>query len=194
MRRHALAERARSTSRQSPCKTAANMYLNISGANISDYDPGDLCCIPGAERYIVPALFAVIVLFGCLGNGLVLTVVLKNRDYSRNTTSLFIVNLAVADCVFLVGCVPFHAVIYTVDQWPFGGFMCKLVHLVQYSSMLASVFTLVAMALDRYLAVRYPLQTKHLRTPRVALIWSALVWLSALLASSPWPIVYTTRR
>ena len=154
----------------------------------------DMCCIPGVERYVVPALFAVIVLFGCLGNGLVLAVVLKNRDYTRNTTSLFIVNLSIADLVFLVGCVPFHAIIYTLDQWPFGGVMCKTVHLIQYASMLASVFTLVAMAMDRYLAVKYPLKTKHLRTPRVALVWSAMVWLVALTISSPWPIVYSTRR
>ena len=141
--------------------------------------------------YLVPPVFTVVVVLGCLGNALVIAVVLKNKDQFRNTTNLFILNLALADMLFLVFCVPFHTVIFAgVDPWPFGDIVCRLIHLVQYSSMGASVFTLVAMSLDRYLAVGHPIKTKHLRTPCMALLISVLIWVVALALAMPSPIVF----
>ena len=151
------------------------------------------CCQPSIERFLIPAIFCVVVILGCLGNTLVVIVVLKNRDHFRNTTNLFILNLAIADMLFLIFCVPFHAIVYTVPDWPFGDFMCKFVHLVQYSSMVSSILTLVAMSLDRYLAVGHPIKTKHLRTPWIALFISVITWLIAITIALPWPIVYTVR-
>lgn len=149
------------------------------------------CCVPGIERYIVPAIFYLIVMLGCTGNVLVILVVIKNKDVFRNTTNLFILNLAVADLFFLIFCVPFHANIHHMQHWIFGEFMCKFVHLVQYIGMMASILTLVAMALDRFLAVGYPLSTKHIRTPIVALVISVLIWLISLGIAVPMFVVYT---
>lgn len=167
----------------------SNFSSNVS----TDVYEGSACCVPGLERFIVPAIFSVVVLLGCLGNTLVIIVVFKNKDHFRNTTNLFILNLAIADMLFLIFCVPFHAIIYTLNDWPFGEFMCKFVHLVQFSSMMASIFTLVAMSLDRYLAVGHPIRTKHLRTPWIALLVSVLTWTFAIGIAIPWPIVYTVR-
>ena len=147
----------------------------------------------GAERVIVPMVFSLVVLCGCVGNSLVIVVVLKNRDYLRNTTNLFILNLAIADLLFLMFCVPFHAVIFSTTYWPFGQVLCKLVHFIQYSSMVASIFTLVAMAADRYCAVAYALQTKHFRTPTHAFITSSCIWVGAVVVAVPWPIFYTVK-
>ncbi|KAK2139551.1 hypothetical protein LSH36_1724g00000 [Paralvinella palmiformis] len=170
---------------------------NVSRPNDTD-DVGNsgettLCCSPGVERFIVPFVFSIVVILGCLGNVLVIVVVIKNRDHYRNTTNLFILNLAIADVLFLVFCVPFHAVIYTTIKWPFGEFMCKAVHLVQYSSMVASVLTLVAMSIDRYMAVGYPLMTKHVRTPTTAFLISVVIWVLSIAMAMPWPIFYTVR-
>ena len=151
------------------------------------------CCVPGSERIVVPVIFSIIVLLGCFGNGLVITVVFKNKSFFRNTTNIFIVNLAVADLMFLIFCVPFHAVIHTSPEWPFGECMCKVVHLVQYASMAASILTLVAMALDRYLAVVYPLKTKHLRTPKTALMVILFIWILSIVIALPWPVFYTVK-
>ena len=144
---------------------------------------------PGLEGIIIPVISSLIVFFGCIGNIIVIIVVIRNRDHFRNTTNLFILNLSIADLLFLVFCVPFHAIIYTIP-WPFGTFMCKFVHLVQYSSMVASILTLVAMAADRYLALAFSLETKHLRTPLIAFITSCVIWLVALAIALPQPIVY----
>ena len=76
---------------------------------------------------------------------------------------------------------------------PFGLVVCKLVHFMQCSSMVASIFTLVAMAADRYCAVAYALQTKHFRTPMNAFIISLCIWVGALAVAVPWPIFYTVK-
>ena len=148
---------------------------------------------PGAEAIIVPVIFSFMIVLGGIGNLLVIIVVIINKDHFKNTTNLFILNLAAADLLFLVFCVPFHAVIYTSPAWPFGQFMCKFVHLVQYASMIASILTLVAMSFDRYLAVGFPLRTKHMRTPYKALGIVVGVWLLSLIMAVPWPIFFTIR-
>ena len=141
----------------------------------------------------VPVIHTIFVVLGCLGNFLVVIVVVKNRGYRRNTTNLFILNLAIADILFLLFCVPFHAVIYAVISWPLGEFMCKFIHFVQYFSMVASVLLLVAMSTDRYLAVAHPLLTRHLRTPKTALTITIVIWVIASGVALPWPIFYTVR-
>ena len=147
----------------------------------------------GSEAIIVPIVFSLMVLLGGIGNLLVMIVVIRNKDHFKNTTNLFILNLAAADLLFLIFCVPFHVVIYTSLGWPFGQFMCKFVHLVQYASMVASILTLVAMSFDRYLAVGYPLRTKHMRTPKKALCIAICVWVLSILMALPWPVFYTIR-
>ena len=64
---------------------------------------------------------------------------------------------------------------------------------MQFASMAASIYTLVAMSLDRFLAVGYPLRTKHLRQPPAALAVVVGVWTASLLLAAPWIAVYTVR-
>jgi len=49
----------------------------------------------------------------------------------------------------------------------------------------------IQMSLDRFLAVVYPLQTKHLRTPRAALCVTVVIWVLASVAAMPPGLVYT---
>jgi len=170
-------------------------YHNNTSSYDTEYSNDDGCCNVGYERIIVPLIFCAVIAFGCIGNILVIVVVIRNREQYASTTNIFIVNLAVADLAFLVFCVPFHAVIYTSpDTWPFGNVLCKVVHGVQFASMAASIYTLVAMSLDRFLAVGYPLRTKHLRQPPAALAVVIGVWTSSILLAAPWIAVYTVRQ
>jgi allatostatin receptor len=44
----------------------------------------------------------------------------------RNTTNVLILNLAVADLLFIVFCVPFTATDYALNYWPFGLMWCQV--------------------------------------------------------------------
>uniref|UniRef100_A0A8D2DUS5 Galanin receptor type 2 n=1 Tax=Sciurus vulgaris TaxID=55149 RepID=A0A8D2DUS5_SCIVU len=141
------------------------------------------------EAVLVPLLFALIFLVGTVGNVLVLAVLLRGGQ-AVSTTNLFILNLGVADLCFIVCCVPFQATIYTLDGWVFGSLLCKAVHFLIFLTMHASSFTLAAVSLDRYLAIRYPLHSRELRTPRNALAAIGLIWVLALLFSGPYLSYY----
>lgn len=113
----------------------------------------------------------------------------------RSTTNLLIINLACADILFVFFCVPFTASDYVLPTWPFGSFWCKIVShevmkhpwnfntitpslslppspaQVQYMIVVtchASVYTLVLMSLDRFLAVVHPIASMSIRTERNA--------------------------
>ncbi len=69
---------------------------------------------------VVPIFFSLVVLVGFFGNLLVVLVVTFNRQM-RNTTNMLILNLAVADILFIVFCVPSTATSYALPHdWPFG--------------------------------------------------------------------------
>lgn len=99
---------------------------------------------------IVSVVFSVIFLLGTVGNSLVLAVLLRSGQVGYNTTNLFILNLSVADFSFIIFCVPFQATIYSLEDWVFGSFMCKVVHFFINLTMYASSFTLAAVSVDRY--------------------------------------------
>lgn len=58
---------------------------------------------------------------------LFLNSVVTANQQMRSTTNLLIINLAVADILFVIFCVPFTATDYVFTEWPFGDIWCKFV-------------------------------------------------------------------
>ncbi|XP_075415811.1 galanin receptor type 2 [Tenrec ecaudatus] len=166
--------------------------MNSSGApGVQDASEAGSSWQP--ETVVVPALFALIFLVGTVGNALVLAVLLRGGQ-AVSTTNLFILNLGVADLCFVVCCVPFQATVYTLDSWVFGSLLCRAVHFLIFLTMYASSFTLAAVSLDRYLAIRYPLHSRELRTPRNALVAIGLIWGLSLIFAGPYLSYYRQSR
>uniref|UniRef100_A0A4W4HBV9 G-protein coupled receptors family 1 profile domain-containing protein n=1 Tax=Electrophorus electricus TaxID=8005 RepID=A0A4W4HBV9_ELEEL len=82
------------------------------------------------DAWLVPLVFALIMVIGLVGNSLVLYVISKHKKM-WTATNLYIANLAMTDITFLVCCVPFTAVLYPLPSWVFGNFMCKFVSYIQ---------------------------------------------------------------
>jgi len=91
--------------------------------NVNPYDEDNWFEI--LIRVVVPALFGMIVLTGFIGNMVVVLVVSLYRR-ARTATSLLMLNLAVADLVFIFVCVPTTAARYALPVWPFGPVWCKV--------------------------------------------------------------------
>lgn len=140
----------------------------------------------GPEVVIVPVIFGCIFLLGIFGNTLVIIVIgrVKSRR-SRSTTNIFILNLSIADLTFLLFCVPFQATIYSLPEWIFGAFLCKFVHYFVMVSMLVSIFTLVAMSIDRYIAVVLSKKSPCIRNRKNALIGVCIIWLLSFIFAVP---------
>eukprot|EP00064_Thunnus_orientalis_P026217 superscaffoldBa00015821_g26707 len=149
----------------------------------------------GPEAVIVPVVFGLIFVVGVVGNCLVMVVIGKVRYRGGggggrtrrpgSPTNIFILNLSVADLIFLLVCVPLHATIYSLDEWVFGAFLCKAGHYFLMVSMLVSVFTLVAMSVDRYIAVVRSKNAPCVRSRRNALVGVCVIWTLSLVCSVP---------
>ncbi|KAI8521488.1 Neuropeptide FF receptor 2, partial [Branchiostoma belcheri] len=82
-----------------------------------------------------------------VGNSMVCFVILK-IPRMRTVTNYFLLNLAVSDLLVAIFCMPFTLLDNIIRGWPLGNVMCKLTPAVTVVSVVASVFTLVAIAVD----------------------------------------------
>lgn len=168
---------------------ATTIALNGTGDSAG---AGSGACTTAAEDEVIeriaaivaPVAFAIIGLTGLVGNALVVIVVLFNAQM-RSTTNVLILNLAVSDLLFVCFCVPFTALDYVTVVWPFGDVWCKTVQYLIVVTANSSIYTLVLMSLDRYLAVVYPIASRTWRTERNTVRICVLMWLVILVASLP---------
>ncbi|KAL8620757.1 hypothetical protein ACOMHN_041931 [Nucella lapillus] len=145
-----------------------------------------------AERVIsmvVPTVFGVVFLLGLLGNTLVILVVASDKNM-RNTTNILILVLAVADLLFIIFCVPFTATGYAIPVWPFGEVWCKIVQYLIFVCAYASVYTLVLMSLDRYLAVVHAIRSMSIRNERNTWLAVAVTWIIIMAGHTPLLLQY----
>ncbi|XP_062410766.1 neuropeptide FF receptor 1 like 1 [Sardina pilchardus] len=126
----------------------------------------------------------VVVLLLCVGgNGLVCLVVLRNRNM-RSVTNLFILNLAISDLLVGIFCVPTTLIDSLISGEHLDGqTTCTLSNLVQGMSVCASVFTLVAIAVDRFTGIMFPFRQRT--RPVTALLVILFIWLLAFAVIVP---------
>ncbi|GAV02344.1 hypothetical protein RvY_12924-1 [Ramazzottius varieornatus] len=142
------------------------------------------------ETYIFPTSFewslitlsAIIFFFGTAGNVLVIFSVIRNPSM-RSVTNHFIVNLALADCLVLIICLPPTILWDVTETWFLGSFMCRAVLFCQRVCVFVSVLTFFCIAVDRWHAIVQPL--KFASTASRAKIAVLLTWLVAIVVSLP---------
>jgi len=143
-------------------------------------------------RLAVPILFSVITLSGLVGNGLVIYVIVS-RERMQTVTNLLLLNLAVADLAFVVVVPPFTAFQMAAEWWPFGDVACRLLHYLVNVTAYVTVYTLVAVALMRYLTVVHAANTVCYRTPRVTIAVITGIWTAVSLLNGPVIASYSVR-
>lgn len=105
-------------------------------------------------------LYTSIFVLALFGNGVVCYIV-HSSPRMKTVTNYFIVNLAVGDILMSLFCVPFSFFsILLLQYWPFGSLLCHLVNYSQAVSVLVSAYTLVAISIDRYIAILWPLRPR----------------------------------
>ncbi|XP_064648828.1 galanin receptor type 1-like [Lineus longissimus] len=142
------------------------------------------------EAYAIPSIFGFIFVVGLVGNSFVVYVVLRNGAM-KTVTNLYLVNLAVADLLFLVFCVPFTAWLYVLPNWIFGEPMCKLTSYLMVVTMAVSILTLTAMGLERYYAIVHPVRSRVYRTIETTLWVLGSIWVASFLVLLP--ILFVTQ-
>ncbi|XP_038631400.1 probable G-protein coupled receptor 83 isoform X1 [Scyliorhinus canicula] len=136
---------------------------------------------PTVKALLIVA-YSVIIVISLFGNVLVCQVVVKNKRM-HSATSLFIVNLAVADIMITLLNTPFTLVRFVNSNWVFGKLMCHVSRFAQYCSVHVSVLTLTAIALDRHQVIMHPLKPRMSTAKGV--IWIIVIWIMATCFSLP---------
>ena len=156
------------------------MNFNISEPG-NAFDP---CAVTlNFVNLILLCLYSVLFMVAVGGNLLVLMVVL-GQQRMRTVTNFFLLNLAIGDIAKALICIPFTFVANVlVSYWPFGSFMCPFVFYMQAVVVFVSAFTLVAMSIDRYVAILYPLRQKLTKRKLIFII--VLIWAFALAVPLP---------
>ncbi|XP_050691155.1 somatostatin receptor type 2-like [Eriocheir sinensis] len=131
-------------------------------------------------QYVTVAFLALAFLLGLCGNTLVIYVVTRFSKM-QTVTNLYILNLAIADELFVIG-VPFLMTTTVMEYWPFGFIMCKLYMITTSLNQFTSSLFLTIMSADRYIAVCHPISSPKFRTPMISKLVSLTAWtLSALM-------------
>nr|QVN25221.1 kisspeptin-type receptor 4 [Asterias rubens] len=163
---------------------------NDSVGNETFYQqPADLK--PPHHALLMPILFGILMVVGIVGNTLVIFVILKMRQF-KTVTNYYVVNLAVADILFLCICAPSTAAQYGSPSFLGGRFMCKMVYYMQSVSAQVTCLFLVAMSIDRFQAIVRPLKSLKTRTLHNAATISIVIWLFAVTVYIPLLVFFDT--
>nr|BAJ46148.1 cholecystokinin type A receptor [Gallus gallus]BAJ46149.1 cholecystokinin type A receptor [Gallus gallus]BAJ46150.1 cholecystokinin type A receptor [Gallus gallus]BAJ46151.1 cholecystokinin type A receptor [Gallus gallus] len=132
-------------------------------------------------------LYCLIFLLSVLGNVLVITVLIRNKQM-RTVTNTFLLSLAVSDLMLCLFCMPFTLIPNLLKDFIFGSTVCKTATYFMGISVSVSTFNLVAISLERYSAICKPLQSRVWQTKSHALKVIAATWCVSFTIMSPYPI------
>lgn len=135
--------------------------------------------------------YSAIFIISIFGNGILIGAII-NYPRTQTVMNYYIINMATADLLttaFDMAVQIWHYGLLIVNK-PFewfdgimGVFLCKFVVFIQGAAIACTVFTLAAIAVNRFLAVMFPFRRN--RRSSTAVIVLFLIWLSSFAIASP---------
>ncbi|XP_063353792.1 B2 bradykinin receptor-like [Pelmatolapia mariae] len=133
---------------------------------------------------LVPPYILVISVLGIIFNVFVLMVFCLHKKACA-VAEIYLSNLAGADLA-LVCCLPFWAEnVRKRYDWPFSDSLCKVSSAVIYMNAFCSIYFLVLVSIDRYVALVHPLSHERIRQPFYAKLGCLFVWILGLVFALP---------
>ncbi|XP_037630395.1 C5a anaphylatoxin chemotactic receptor 1 [Sebastes umbrosus] len=146
--------------------------------------------IPAIQPLQIVALvfYSLVFLLGVPGNALVVWV--TGFCMPRSVTSLWFLNLALADLLCCLSLPLLMVPLAHDDHWHFGPLACTFVKGLFHLVMYCSVLQLVLISVDRWMLVSKPVWCQNNRRPKKAACGCVAVWCLALIGSIP-QFIYT---
>ena len=137
----------------------SNDSLLVQGGECATIYPTNDSCngtLSSDNPYIMPwylqviyyVVFVSMVIVGACGNIIVIWIVLAHKRM-RTVTNYFLVNLAIADALISITNTLFNFFYMLYSDWRFGRTYCKFGQFIAPCAICASVFTFMAIAIDR---------------------------------------------
>ncbi|XP_068585378.1 5-hydroxytryptamine receptor 2B [Cebidichthys violaceus] len=135
------------------------------------------------------ALLIVMVIVPTIGGNILVILAVSLERKLQNATNYFLMSLAVAD--LLVGLLVMPVALLTVlydSDWPLPEPLCPIWLFLDVLFSTASIMHLCAISLDRYIAIKKPIQHSQYKSRAKAMVKIALVWLISICIAIPIPI------
>ncbi|XP_067275664.1 P2Y purinoceptor 3 [Pseudorasbora parva] len=137
------------------------------------------------KRYLLPSVYSLVFIFGLPLNFIIILRIWGSRR-TLTRTKIYMLNLAVADFLYVCS---LPLLIYNYankDYWPFGDFTCRLVRFQFYSNLHGSIFFLTCISFQRYMGICHPLTLWPKQGGRrLAWLVCAGVWVAVVLLCAP---------
>lgn len=132
----------------------------------------------------IPVLYSFIFLLGFAGNLFVIALLAK-RSGGRRAVDTFVLNLAVADVVFVCTLPLWVAAGARGNRWLLGEGLCKASSYAISVNRCSSILFLTALSVERYLVIWKVLDTRRAGSRRHVLLACGLIWAVSLLLGAP---------
>ena len=142
-----------------------------------------------SERISKLFAYCFILLGSFLGNIAIIIIVYRNR-YLRKTVNYFIVNMAVSDLLFPLSVIPAEITKLITNSWHWqvsgilGSVFCTSYHFLRDFSLHVSTQSLVWIAVDRFIAVVFPIKVGLIST-KIRTIAISSTWIFAGVLNIP---------
>ena len=134
------------------------------------------------------AISIVIILVSFAGNTLVVHAIYRYRRL-RTCANLIILNLSVADVLFTLIVIPIDAYYWSQYKEFFATSACFITGVSAYLFCLVSIYTLVFVSIERYMATNFPLKHRHVFTTKLVQIGVSVIWIwSGVLCALPFAL------
>lgn len=128
---------------------------------------------------VILLLYGVMIVFSFFTNAIAIVVFSFGRR-SRSDLSPFLLNLSVFNIIMTVYCIPFTITSVIFQRWLYLRELCIVLDAFKIFSVAGVLLTLIAIAIDRYVAVRYPLTLKIYSSFRRNLIILVIIWVLSI--------------
>ncbi|KAI2799309.1 hypothetical protein BLOT_014470 [Blomia tropicalis] len=152
-------------------------------------DRPDYEALPRRYHIYAILLYLMTASFTLIGN-LIALVVLKNGKRTSRHLSKYLINLSCSD-LLMATCIPFVYTNFMYGQWYFAPWLCPCMNAIQFYSVFVSVYTLVVIGIDRYIAIKTPIRSKTIDHLTNLIIF--IIWLVGLCVSFLIYLVHETR-
>ncbi|XP_041354378.1 pyrokinin-1 receptor-like [Gigantopelta aegis] len=164
--------------------------LNVSSFNEEAYLESNM----GERRKdlvsvgVLTLVYSLIFCTGVVGN-LCTCIVIKRNAYLHSATNYYLFSLAVSDVLtLLLGLPPELYSIWEAYPWRFGEVFCIFKSFLSEMTSYASVLTITAFTVERYVAICHPIKSQTFSNLRRAAKMVLAIWVLACLSAMPYPV------
>uniref|UniRef100_A0A673C3A6 Bradykinin receptor B2 n=1 Tax=Sphaeramia orbicularis TaxID=375764 RepID=A0A673C3A6_9TELE len=133
---------------------------------------------------VVPVYLLIISVLGIVLNILVLLVFWLHKNPCTEP-EIYLSNMAAADLLLMCFLLFWAATVANKYNWFFGALMCQMVNFCIVVNANCSIYFLVLVSIDRFLALVHPLSNDRIRSRKCARLGCVLVWCFGLSLGIP---------